>query len=82
MDLKTVLDKNWSLFEPDFANIRQLVSSKKDFLKQIEELSLLRNRCAHPIRAPEPDSKASDDDYNRVSQMARQIAAFCGRATE
>jgi hypothetical protein len=82
LDLKTVLDKNWSLFEPDFAKIRQLVSLKKDFLRQIEEFNVLRNRYAHPIRAPEPDSKASDDDYKRVSEMAGKVAAFCGRATE
>jgi hypothetical protein len=78
IDLKTVIEKNWPIFEPDFAKIRALASSKKGFLDQITRLNEVRNRHSHPPRSPKPDSKVAVEDHDYVSKMAACVAGFCG----
>lgn len=80
IDLKTVLDKNWLIFESDFGKIRNFAISKKDFLDQITKLNGVRNRYFHPIRAPRPGSKVAVDDDDFVLKMSRVFATFCNYA--
>jgi hypothetical protein len=80
LDLQAILDKTWVLFEDDFERVGRKVSSKREFLEEIRILNDIRNRYAHPVRAPETGSY----DYMRDLEMSLKIwtvmVVFCGAA--
>jgi hypothetical protein len=79
LDLKTIIDKNWSVFEPDFARIRSVVNSKKEFLDQVALLNEIRNVYYHPVRTLDSDSKSSRDSRDFVSDFAQIVSTFSNR---
>jgi len=78
IDLKSIMEKNWKLFEEDFLKTKRLCNSKKDFLDNFVHLNDIRNRYAHPVRAPQVDSEEYNDDYSFVTQLADLLGKFCG----
>jgi hypothetical protein len=74
LDLRTILDKNWQLVQ-DRANNAKV--SKKDLLDALMSVNDIRNRHAHPMRAPERTSSAYDEDRRAVEQalgVVRRVA--------
>lgn len=47
IDLKSILDRNWPLFEPDFLKVRKAISSKKELLDLLVHLN---EACGHLSR--------------------------------
>jgi hypothetical protein len=79
IDLQTIIDKNWSLFEADFLRVRKEVQSKKEFLDSIRRINNIRNRHSHPIRAPERGTEAFEDDLRTVVHDSKYIEDFCNQ---
>jgi len=77
IDLKSILERNWSLFESDFLRVRKSVSSKREFIDQLVRLNDARNRYSHPVRAPQSDSKAFADDLSLAERVGKIVAEFC-----
>jgi len=77
IDLKSILEKNWTVFELDFMRVRGAVASKKEFLDCLGRLNEVRNRHSHPVRAPKPNTEA----FHADSEVARQVGVvmdqFC-----
>ena len=77
IDLKSILEKNWVLFESDLQRVRDTTPSKKEFLDQILRLNEVRNRYAHPIRAPLAGSERYTQDVDTASRIRNLVAMFC-----
>lgn len=77
IDLKSILDRNWPLFEPDFLKVRKAISSKKELLDLLVHLNEARNRHSHPVRAPQPDSRTFADDLDLAFRAGEILAEFC-----
>lgn len=50
IDLKSIVDKNWRVFEPQFKLPRDLVHTKRELLETIDHLNEIRKRIMHPTR--------------------------------
>jgi len=59
IDLKTIIDKNWRVFEPHLRFVGQHVQSKGHFLESIAQLNDVRKRVMHPIRMTVSDEDLS-----------------------
>jgi GAF domain-containing protein len=77
IDLKSIIEKNWSLFESDFLKVRKIAKSKKEFLTCLTRLNEIRNRHSHPIRKPELDSKAYKEDLELAQSLKDLMDEFC-----
>lgn len=77
IDLKTIIEKNWLIFESDFLRVRGTINSKKELLDCIRRLNLVRNRYSHPIRAPKTGSKAFKEDITFAEGVEQIINDFC-----
>jgi len=77
VDLKSILDKNWLLFEADFQRVRRVVTAKKQFLDLLTQLNETRNRHSHPIRAPKLGTKAYNSDLELAQRLSGIIDEFC-----
>jgi hypothetical protein len=69
--LKTIIEKNWTIFEEDQAKLRAMVPQfqKKQFLDFLTKVNDVRNQHAHPIRAPGTESAK----YTTDLQLARTL---------
>ncbi len=54
VDLKQILDKNWSAFQRDFRKIERYYRSKREFLGALQVLNEVRNMVMHPVRGASP----------------------------
>jgi hypothetical protein len=79
VDLKSILDKNWALFESDFMRVRGAVASKNEFLARLVRLNEVRNRHSHPVRAPKPNTDAFHADSAIAQQVSVVMDQFCSR---
>jgi len=77
IDYKSILDKNWSLFEKDFLRLNKFIKTKKDFLELFVKLNNIRNCYAHPIRAPRDYSHQYKEDFTFAIKMVFDIEIFC-----
>jgi hypothetical protein len=77
IDMRSIVNKNWALFESDFRRIRATVQSKREFLDHLGRLNDIRNRYSHPIRAPRPNSAAFSNDLGVAQLVKELIAEFC-----
>lgn len=71
LDLRTIVDKNWAMFEHHLQSARPHLKSKGDFLKSIARLNDLRNRVAHPIRM-----SVSDEDLSFLRSFCDVVRNF------
>lgn len=71
IDLETIIDKNWKIFEPYFHQVRKSFNSKKEFLAGIAKTNEVRKRVMHPIRM-----KVSDEDIFSLEQFSKEIDIF------
>ena len=72
IDLRTVLDKNWRLFERDLLRIATLYESKGDFLDDLGRINNIRNAVMHAARGEEP----SEDDKEFVDRFSEIVQTF------
>jgi len=71
IDLKTIINKNWRLFESSFNLVHKHFGSKKDFLAGIATTNEVRKRVMHPIR-----KTVSDEDISFLKRFAEIIGIF------
>lgn len=57
INLKTILDKNWSIFSELLP--KRLVTNKQDLLSRLDRLNRIRNNVMHPVKGNPP----SEDDF-------------------
>lgn len=50
IDLKTIFDKNWRVFEPQFKLVGESFNTKKELLDAIAHSNEIRKRVMHPTR--------------------------------
>jgi hypothetical protein len=76
IDLKSIMDKNWALFEEDHARLRTAVPDfqKKLLLYFLSQINEVRNRHSHPLRAPCADS----EKMRRRSSTGTYAGDDCG----
>lgn len=51
IDLRTIIDKNWRLFEPEFQLVKGKLLSKKELLEAVIRSNEIRRRVMHPTRS-------------------------------
>jgi hypothetical protein len=76
------MDKKWEVFE-SFASqvvLNDQPLSKKAFLDCLQKTNSVRNRHAHPNRAPKKGSQKYQDDFETVTTMKRIIDSLCDMA--
>ncbi|MBM3172216.1 MAG: hypothetical protein FJZ85_00575 [Chloroflexi bacterium] len=71
IDLKSIIEKNWKLFEPKFRRIGTKIS-KNEFLHDIDKSNDTRRRVMHPIRKDVTKNELTflKDFYNLVYRLA------------
>jgi hypothetical protein len=74
IDLKAIIDKNWTLFESDMKQLgeRRESVSKKDISECLQSANEIRNRYAHPVRAPRRGTPEFDADL-QAAQRALEL---------
>jgi hypothetical protein len=61
IDLKDIVDKQWSVFESNLLTVsRGHLSNKRQWMSQLNLLNDLRNRLAHAVRRYNPDEHDRD----------------------
>jgi hypothetical protein len=78
IDLCSIIDKNWAVFDSDFRALRDFFNSKRDFLECLGRLNDARNRYAHPVRAPGVGSPEYEADLAFTQQTRKLVGKFCG----
>lgn len=71
IDLKTIIDKNWRIFDPFFQHVRGNINSKREFLAAIAKTNEVRKRVMHPIRM-----RVTDEDVSFLEQFSEIVKAF------
>jgi len=78
IDLRAILDENWSVFDTHLrksrGDMRQV--TKKDLLECIQRANDIRNRHAHPIRAPARGTPEFDADPEAAQQALELIGGL------
>ena len=77
IDLQSILNKNWAVFESDFRKVSAATQSKREFLDLLGPLNDVRNRYAHPVRAPRPNTQAFLKDLALAQQVREVFFHFC-----
>jgi hypothetical protein len=80
IDLKTIMDKNWALFEKDHARLRSAIPDfqKRQFLDLLSRINDVRNRHAHPVRAPSADSQQYAEDLGMAQLLETIVDVLSG----
>lgn len=71
IDLKSIIDKNWSIFAPFFQHVRGNINSKRKFLAAIAKINDVRKRVMHPIRM-----RVTDEDVSFLEQFSEIVKVF------
>lgn len=77
IDLRTILDKNWNLFEAH-AKAAKPALAKKELLEAIQRANEIRNCYAHPIRSPQPGTPEFQRDLSEAHRLRDLV---CGLTT-
>lgn len=78
-----IIDRNWTLFEADFARVRDSRGpegtnySKTDLLEDILRFCRLRGRWVHSVRAPHPESEEFPNFKKELLETLEIIEKFC-----
>lgn len=78
IDLKTIVDKNWGIFEADVRAILQGLQ-KKEFLDYLKAVNDVRNRHAHAVRAPEKGSELYQEDLKLAASSEQLVDLLSAR---
>ena len=65
--LSDIINKHWALFTPRLPE--EVISDKKEFLRELKTLNGIRNRVMHPTRL----HKISDDDFVFAREVHRKL---------
>lgn len=82
ISLKSIMEKSWTIFEKDQSRLRSSVPElqKKQFLELLTRVNDVRNRHAHPVRAPETDSEQYTKDLHLARTLELVIDVLMGPA--
>jgi hypothetical protein len=79
IDLKAIIERNSRLFDPLLKSVaiegRRL--SLKDFIAWLVRINEMRNRYAHPVRAPKRASRSFEEDLQIAKQAWQVVDQLC-----
>lgn len=75
IDLQSILNYNWRLFEAIFQHISKQMKSKAEFLNSIGKLNELRNIIMHPVREQEELPKEQKEFLNWFENVTSKFVA-------
>lgn len=78
IDLRTILEKNWLQFEPDAKRVAGAPLSRKAVLDCLQQANDIRNRYAHPIRAPQRGSAGYESDLENAERVLECVGGLMG----
>jgi hypothetical protein len=77
IDLRAILDKNWSIFDAYQKQARGAMNqvSKQGLLDCLQRVNEIRNRHAHPPRAPDRGTPEFEADLKAAQQALEIVSA-------
>jgi len=71
IDLKTIIDKNWRIFDTGLPRIKHYCKSKKEFLNNIAICNEIRKKVMHPVRM-----LITENDVEFLAKMSNIVGLF------
>ncbi len=75
IDLQSILNKNWALFEANFQNVSKQCKSKNEFLNNLAKLNEIRNFIMHPVRQQDELSPEETQFLDWFDNLTREFAS-------